>query len=40
MTDKIGSKVKIQNKKIVISFENEKDLERILEVLNIEVKVD
>lgn len=40
ITDKIGNKVKIRNKKIVIPFNSEKDLERILEVLNIEVKVD
>ncbi len=40
MTEKIGNKVKIQNKKIVIPFNSEKDLERILDILNIEVKVD
>ena len=40
MSEKIGNKVKIQNKKIIISFDSEKDLERILEILNIEVKVD
>ncbi len=40
ITDKIGSKVKISNKKIIISFNNEKDLGRILDILNIEVKVD
>ncbi len=39
-TEKIGNKVKIQNKKIVIPFNSEKDLERILEILNVEVKVD
>ena len=39
-TDKVGNKVKIQNKKIVIPFNSEKDLERILEILNIDVKVD
>ena len=39
-TDKVGNKVKIQNKKIVIPFNSEKDLERILEILNVEVKVD
>jgi len=39
-TDKIGNKVRIQNKKIVIPFNSEKDLERILEILNVEVKVD
>ena len=40
LTDKIGNKVRIQNKKIVIPFNSEKDLERILEILNVEVKVD
>ena len=40
LTDTIGNKVKIKNKKIVIPFTNDKDLERILEILKIEVKVD
>ena len=40
LTEKIGNKVKIQSKKIVIPFSSEKDLERILEILNVEVKVD
>lgn len=40
LTEAIGNKVRIQNKKIVIPFNSEKDLERILEILNIEVKVD
>jgi ParB family chromosome partitioning protein len=40
LTDKIGNRVRIQNKKIVIPFNSEKDLERILEILNVEVKVD
>ena len=40
MTEVIGNKVKISNKKIVIPFNSDKDLERILEILNIEVKVD
>ena len=40
LTDKIGNRVRIKNKKIVIPFNSEKDLERILEILNIEVKVD
>ena len=39
-TDKVGNRVRIQNKKIVIPFNSEKDLERILEILNVEVKVD
>ena len=40
ITDKLGSKVKINDKKIIISFNSERDLERILDILNIEVKVD
>ena len=40
ITDKIGNKVRIKNRKIVIPFNSEKDLERILEILDIEVKVD
>ena len=40
LTDKIGNRVRIQNKKIVIPFNSEKDLERILEILNVDVKVD
>ena len=39
-TDKIGNRVRIKNKKIVIPFNSEKDLERILDILNVEVKVD
>ena len=39
-TDKIGNRVKIKNKKIVIPFNSEKDLERILDILSVEVKVD
>ena len=38
MREKIGTKVKISNKKIEIPFDSEKDLERILEILNIEIK--
>ena len=38
MREKIGTKVKISNKKIEIPFDSEKDLERILEILNIEVE--
>ena len=30
----------IKNKKVVIPFNSEKDLERILEILNIEVNID
>lgn len=40
MTDKIGNRVRIQGKKIIIPFNSDKDLERIVELLNIEVKVD
>lgn len=40
LTEKLGNKVKVQNKKIVIPFNSDKDLERILEILNIELKVD
>lgn len=39
-TDTIGNRVKIKNKKIIIPFNSEKDLERILGILNVEVKVD
>ena len=39
-TDKVGNRVRIKNKKIVIPFNSDKDLERILEILNIELKVD
>ncbi len=35
MSDKLGTKVKFKNKKIEISFSNDKDLERILEILKI-----
>ena len=38
MREKIGTKVKISNKKIEIPFESEKDLERILEIINIEIE--
>ena len=37
MREKIGSKVKINNSKIEIPFDSEKDLERILEILAIEI---
>lgn len=40
MRDVIGSNVKVKNNSIVIPFVNEKDLERILEIINIKVKVD
>lgn len=38
MCEKIGTKVKISNKKIEIPFDSEKDLERILEIINIEIE--
>ena len=40
LRDKIGTKVKIYNLKIEIPFENDKDLERILELFNIEIEED
>jgi len=33
--DKFGTKVKVKNKKILISFENDNDLNRILEIIGI-----
>ena len=35
LSDKLGTKIKIKNKKIEISFVNDNDLNRILEILNI-----
>ena len=40
LTDAIGNKVRIKNNKIIIPFDSDKDLERVLEILKIEVKVD
>ena len=40
MREKIGSKVKIKKNKIEIPFDREKDLERILEILGIEITGD
>lgn len=40
MREKIGTKVIINNNKINIPFDSEKDLERILEILNIEIDKD
>lgn len=40
MREKIGTKVKIKPRKIEIPFDSEKDLERILEILNIEIEGD
>ena len=39
-TDKVGNRVRNKNKKIVMPFNSEKDLERILEILKVEVNVD
>lgn len=36
LCDKLGTKVKIKNNKVNISFSNQEDLNRILEILNIE----
>ena len=40
MREKIGTKVKIKDNKIEIPFDREKDLERILEILGIEIVGD
>ena len=40
LTETIGNRVRIKNNKIVIPFDSEKDLERVLEILNIQVNVD
>ena len=40
MREKIGTKVKIKNNKIEIPFDREKDLERILDILGIEIAGD
>lgn len=40
MCEKIGTKVKIKDNKIEIPFDREKDLERILEILGIEITGD
>ena len=40
MREKIGTMVKINNKSILIPFDSEKDLERILEILKIDVDVN
>ena len=37
MREKVGSMIKISSKKIEIPFKNEKDLERILDILNIKI---
>ena len=38
MREKVGTKVKIKNKKIEIPYDSDKDLERILEILGIKVE--
>ena len=38
LSEKLGTKVKIRNKKMEISFENENDLNRLLECMNIGVE--
>ncbi len=40
MREKIGTMIKVTEKSITIPFDSEKDLERILEILNIDVDVD
>ena len=40
MREKIGTKVKIKSNKIEIPFDSEKDLERILEIINISIDGD
>jgi hypothetical protein len=38
MRDVIGTKVQISKNKISIPFDSDKDLERILEILNIDIE--
>ena len=38
MREKVGTKVKINKKKIEIPYDSDKDLERILEILGIKVE--
>ena len=40
LREKIGTLVKVNNKNLVIPFDNDKDLERILEILNIDINID
>ena len=40
LREKIGTLVKVNKKNIVIPFENDKDLERILEILNISISTE
>ena len=40
LREKIGTMVKVNKKNFVIPFDNDKDLERILEILNINIDMD
>lgn len=40
LREKIGTKVKISNRKIEIPFDSDKDLERILEIINVKIEGD
>lgn len=40
LREKIGTLVKVNNKNIVIPFDNDSDLERILEIINININLD
>ncbi len=40
MREKIGTLVKVNNKNIVIPFDSDKDLERILEIINVDINID
>ena len=40
LREKVGTKVKVSNKKIEIPFDSQKDLERILEILHVEIEGD
>ena len=40
MREKIGTMVKVNNRNIVIPFDNHRDLERILEILDIKINLD
>lgn len=40
MREKIGTLVKVNNKNIVIPFDSDNDLERILEIINININID
>lgn len=40
LREKIGSLVKVNNRNLVIPFDSDEDLERILEILNIDVDLD